>query len=283
MAQEQLEDQQQSADDNEDPNANAAEGGDDQQQDSGEDSPYAPLAKDMGWVPRDQYEGPAESWKDPETFIRDGRDIQRETSRELKSVRAQLDTIAKTSASIVEQQVKESVDQLTAKYTKAVEDGDPKEAFRLSREIDTTLASAQPTTTRGPSPDAQGFAERNASWFNKPGNEYATARAIEITNMLASQGYDQPTQLRIAEQRLRTEMPQLFGKGMNGKPAPGVNAPGSRGSGPSNRQKGFSDMPKAAQDIAIDMAERDVFKTGDVQKSKELYARNYFANLEAKG
>jgi hypothetical protein len=36
--------------------------------------------------------------------------------------------------------------------------------------------------------------------------------------------------------------------------------PASRGAPPSNRQKGFADMPKEAQDIARDMVERKVIK-----------------------
>jgi hypothetical protein len=73
-------------------------------------------------------------------------------------------------------------------------------------------------------------------------------------------------------------MPQLFKDGMNGqrKDPPGVNAPGSRGAPPSNRQKGFGDMPKEAQDIARDMKERGVIKSTDD------YVRNYFANEAGK-
>lgn len=251
------------------------EGEPQEEQGTGEDSPYADLAKEMGWTPRDKFDGPPEAWKPADQFIRDGRDIQRETSRELKAVRSQLDTIAKTSASVVQQQVEERVNQLSVKYQKAVEDGDPATAFKLSREIDNAISTVQQPQTRAPSPEAQSFAERNASWFNKPGNEYATSRAVEICNTLAAQGYtDHGQQLKIAEQRLRQEMPQLFG--MNGKPAPGVNAPGSRTAGPSNRQKGFADMPKQAQDIARDMVDRGVIKATDD------YVKNYFANIEGK-
>lgn len=248
-----------------------------QDQGNGEDSPYAPLAKEMGWVPKDQYQGDGE-WRDAETFIRAGRDIQRETSRELKTVRAQLDTIARTSASIVEQQVKERTDELAARYAKAVEDGDASEAFKLSGEIHALkTGGAQGDGARAPSPEAQSFAERNSNWFNKPGFEYATARAVEITNTLAAQGYtDHGQQLKIAEQRLKVEMPQLFKDQRNGKPPAGVHSPGSRSSGASNRVKGFSDMPKEAQDIARDMEQRGVIK------SKDDYAKNYFANIEGK-
>jgi hypothetical protein len=212
-----------------------------------------------------------------ETFIRAGRDIQRDTAAQLKAVRADLETVARTSASIVEQQVRERVEALRTQHAEAVEAGDADQALRIAQTIDTTLATAKPAA--GPSPEAAAFAERNSTWFQKPGNEYATARAIEICNTLAAQGYkDHGTQLRIAEQRLRQEMPQLFKDGMNGqrKDPPGVNAPGSRGAPPSNRQKGFADMPKEAQDIARDMVERKVIKSTDD------YTRNYFANLAGK-
>jgi hypothetical protein len=247
-------------------------------EDTGADHPYAPLAETMGWVPRDKFQGNAEDWKDPEAFIRAGRDIQRDTSAQLKAVRAELETVARTSASIVEQQVNERVEALRIKHAEAVEAGDTDAALRLANDIARVKVEA-PTPSNAPSPEAAAFAERNSTWFQKPGNEYATARAIEICNTLAAQGYkDHGTQLRIAEQRLRQEMPQLFKDGMNGqrKDPPGVNAPGSRGAPPSNRQKGFADMPKEAQDIARDMVERKVIKSTDD------YTRNYFANLAGK-
>lgn len=257
--------------------ANGAEaGGAVEEENNGEDDPLAPVAQKLGWVPKDQFTGNPDEWKPAEQFIIDGRDIQRETSRELKNVRQQLDTIAKTSASIVQQQVEERVNELAQRHQRAVDDGDPKAAFAIAREI-TALTSDQAPGPKAPSPEAQDFAERNKSWFNQPGNEYATARAVEICNTLQSQGYtDHGTQLRIAEQRLRQEMPQLFGGQKNGKAAPGVNAPGSRTSGASNRAKGFSDMPLEAQKIARDMADRQVIKSVDD------YAKNYFANLQGK-
>jgi hypothetical protein len=243
---------------------------------TGADSPYAELAQKVGWVPRDQFSGPPEAWKPADQFIIDGRDIQRETASRLKTVESQLSTIAKTSASLVEQQVNERVDALRAQHAEAVDAGDAPAALKIAQKIDTTLATATPANT-GPSPEAQAFAERNSSWFNQPGQEYATARAREICNTLAAQGYtDHGTQLRIAEQRMRQEMPQLFVDQKNGKPPAGVNPPGSRGATPSNRQKGFADMPKEAQDIARDMVDRNVIKSTDD------YVRNYFANATAK-
>lgn len=248
----------------------------DEEQSNGDDSPYAELAGEMGWVPRDKFQGPSEDWKPADEFIRAGRDIQRDTSRELKTVRTQLDNIAKTNASIVKQQVQERFGEVVSRYKKAVDDGDEMTALRLAGELH-SLATPQTQGPPQPSPETQSWVERNSGWFKQPGFEYATARAIEICNTLAGQGYtDHATQLRIAEQRLRQEMPQVFQGMKNGKPPAGVHAPGSRGAGPSSRQKGFADLPQKSQEIARDMEERGVIK------SRDDFAKNYFANLEGK-
>ena len=230
------------------------------------------LAREVGWTPRDQYKGPPEKWKDARQFILDGREIQSETARELRSIRAQLDTVARTTGSVVEQQVAERVADLRRQHAELVEAGDSDGALKVATEITRASAAAQPANT--PSPDAADFAQRNANWFNKPGNEWATAKAVAVCNELAAQGYGPGDQLRICEQRMKAEHPTLFNKPANGyqhKPPAGVNQPSGRGAAPSNRAKGFADLPKAAQDIALDLEAR-------LEVPKENYAKNYFAN-----
>jgi hypothetical protein len=256
--------------DDEDQNLENAEEQSGEDQEAGHESPYAPLAREMGWVPKSEFRGDDANWKDAEDYIRVTNVRQKEASRELKNVRSQMDVIAKTTASIVEQQVKERVDQLAAQHAKAVEDGDPAAAFKISREIDQALTASPQNTA--PPPEAQDFAARNKAWFNVPGHEYETSRAIAITNQLAAQGYDPATQLRVAEQQLRREAPHLF---QQSKPAPGVHAPGSRSSG-SRRQKGWADMPPESQRALQSIIDRNPAIT------KEMIAINYFSNLEKK-
>lgn len=235
----------------------------------------ASLAQRMGWVPREQYTGPADNWKPAEQFILDGRDIQRETARELKAVRSQIEIIGKTSASIIEQQVNDRVAQLTERYNNLVEDGNGAEAFKVAEQI--TALKTQPVTAQpsGSPPETQDWVQRN-SWFNQPGNEGATYRAQEICANLASKGYPNQAQLQAAEQQIRKEYPELFKQQANGKPAPGVNAPTGRTAGSSNREKGFADMPAEAQTIARDMVARGVIA------KLEDYTKNYWLNAGSK-
>ena len=245
-------------------------------QESSEPTPYDELAQKIGWVPKDQFQGDPALWKPAEQFILDGRDIQRNTAAELKALRTTVETIGKTSATIVEQEVSRRTAELTERYNAAVEDGNATEAFKIGREIMQVQATPAPTVN-APGVEALSFAERNKSWFQK--DALATATAVEICNRLAAQGYDNATQLDAAEKEVKRIYPHLFG-GMNGKPAPGVNAPGQRAPAPtSGREKGFADMPPEAQKVANDMVARGVIKADD-KAAKELFAKNYWLNAK---
>lgn len=245
-----------------------------EEEEGGEPSPYDELAQKMGWVPKDQFQGPPEQWKPAEQFILDGRDIQRETARELKTLRGTVDNIARTSGSIVAAEVSRRVADLTAQHEKAVDEGDTEGALRIASEIGTLKASV--TAPAAPSSAAQAFADENKAWFRT--DPLATARAVEVTNLLARQGYDENTQLKYARDTVEREYPHLFGRGNNGT-APGgkapaqVHAPSSRSAGPSaGKTKGYMDMPKAARDVADDMVARGVLP------DKDAYAKHYWQN-----
>ena len=257
-------------DDKIDPNAEPAA------QESSEPTPYDELAQKIGWVPKDQFQGDPEQWKPAEQFILDGRDIQRTTAAELKALRSTVETIGKTSATIVEQEVSRRTAELTDRYNAAVEDGNATEAFKLASEIHKVQATPAPTAN-APGAEALNFADRNKAWFQK--DALATATAVDICNRLAAQGYDNATQLDAAEKEVKRLYPHLFGA-MNGKPAPGVNAPGQRApQGQGSREKGFADMPADAQKVANDMIARGVIKA-DPAEAKKRFAENYWLNAK---
>ena len=87
---------------------------------------------------------------------------------------------------------------------------------------------------------------------------------------------------RKAQERAFVNDPQAMqGKGANPNPGDGkapaaVNSPGSRSASPSNRAKGFADLPPAAQKIAKDMVERKVIPNLDA------YTKMYWQNAERK-
>lgn len=243
------------------------------------------LARDMGWTPRDEYSGPPEQFRSATDFIRAGREIQRNTSNELKALRQTVETLTRTSASIAEQEIERRVEELSGRYTAAVEEGDSKAAFRLANEIGTLTAKARAPSGPGqPSPAAQDFASRNSAWFQK--DALATATAVDICNRLAAQGYDEHTQLEAAEKEVRRLYPHIAGQNgaiVNGKPQAGVGAP--RGRAPASnagRAKGFADMPPEAQKVGEDMVARGVIKTDTPEQAKAIFAQNYWREAERK-
>lgn len=267
-----------------DPNAQAQQPGQEPGEEGGNEPPDDPeeikaLARDMGWTDKDKFTGPAEAWKSASQYIRDGREIQTRTANELKALRSTVETLGRTNADVMNFEIQRRVDSLATEYQKAVDDGDPAKAFKLANEIG-ALTSKKPDQPRGPGPEAQEFASRNAGWFQK--DPLATSLAIDVCNRLAAQGYDHATQLQAAEKEVRRQYPGLFTGQMNGtKPQASVHAPGSRAPAGGSREKGFADMPLAAQKVANEMIERGVIKDTP-ENARKLYAKNYWQNAERK-
>lgn len=233
------------------------------------------LASGMGWVPRDKFNGDEKEWKPAHEFIRAGKDIQRNLSRELKEVRSTLDTVAKTSAAVLSERLAEQRNDMAREYQAAVDAGDPDRAWRASQginEID-RRAHEQIATRPAPAPEALDWTTRNSKVMSDP---LAAQRAVQLCEPYARANYSAGQQLQAVEPILRREFPHLFGDGGDGKPPPGVAAPGTRMNGTARKGGTYSDMPKEAKQVADDMVDRGVIK------DKEQYARNYFA-MQAKG
>jgi hypothetical protein len=241
------------------------EGGEDG---GGNDDPVAQLARDMGWRPKEEFKGPEEQWKEPADFIKAGHEIQRSLGKELKQVRSTLDTVSRTSASLMEQQLAEQKARLTQQFNAAVEDGDAETARKASQAIDkleTTATTAKPTVH----PESEAWAERHADWFNK--DPLATELAIATTERLNKQGYSIADQLAAAERAVRKEYPELF-------PAPAkrqaaVHESGRDAGRRAKGKKGFAELPPEAQKVALDMEDRLIIP-------RETYAANFLVNQQ---
>lgn len=229
--------------------------------------PVEGIASELGWVPKEKFKGKEEDWKPAADFIREGKNIQKGLSRDLKEVRNQMETMARTSATILQDRLTEERSRLAQQYQQAVDDGDPDKTWQISnriRNVDSQLQQAQ--SPNAPPSESVDWVARNP-WFNT--NPVARAVALQTAQIHADAGKGTAEQLHAAEEEVRRAYPNLFA---NGKPAPSVSSPGSRSAQLSTKAKTFADMPKAAQDVAKDMVERGVIP------DTEVYARNYFAS-----
>lgn len=244
-----------------DPDVQPAEGEQDPNVNDEQHEPEAivSLASDMGWAPRDKWTGDPNEWKSATDFIRAGKDIQRGLSRELRSVREEVSRIGRTSAEMAEQVRERTIAERNAYWQRqleiAVKDDKPDLASKAADEISKIAVAreaAKATPEDAPPPETQAWVEKNSAWFGK--DRLATMRAREISDRLAKEGVSIPEQLREAERAIRKEFPEHF-------PAPakqpaGVQTGQARNANPSNRQKGYADMPQDSQKLAQDYKER---------------------------
>jgi hypothetical protein len=234
-----------------------------------EANPIEALATELGWAPKDQFRGNPDDWKPADEFIRAGREIQRNLSRDLRGVKETVANMSRTSAALLEQQLERQRAELEARFTSAVEEGDPEAARAARTQIDRLEASAP--TAQAPAPEGQQFAEKHSSWFGK--DREATAYAANRCDHYAKMGLSPARQLAAVEQDMKPLFPELFPA--PAKQPPVVAAPGSRTAATSGRKKSFHDLPAEAQKVAKDMAERTGIKIED-------YVSNYFAQPERK-
>lgn len=211
--------------------------------------PIADLASEMGWVPKEQYRGDPEKWRPADEFIREGRNIQRSMSDELRSLRGQMETFGRISSQLVEDKAAERDNYWRNQHRQAVEEGDLEGADKALGEL-RKLDTARTPETQGPSPEVNSWIEKNPWYRNDP---LAQARAFEICERLKHLPVAE--QLAQAERGIRKEFPEHFPA--PAKTPPSVQTGQARNPNPSNRAKAFADMPQASQQMARDMVRRN--------------------------
>lgn len=237
--------------------------GEGQQQPPADDTPepVANLARDLGWTPKEEWHGDPEKWKPAEQFIRDGREIQQSTSRELKSMREQMERIGGVTETIIRDKEAEINARWEQRLAQAAEDGDTELTLKLAKE----RPSPQAATT-GPDRQVLDWVAKNP-WYNE--DPLAQARAQEISDRLKHLPI--PDQLAQVERAMRKEFPEHFTPAA--KPPPATQTGATRVAAPSNRQKGFADMPQTAKEMALDYE-------GRLGVKKEDFAKSYWAKNE---
>lgn len=221
------------------------------------------LATDMGWTPQDRWRGDPDKWKPAGDFVRKTVDVNRNLIERLKGVESTVTNMARTSAEITQRAVEKERERILAERQEAFEMGDAAAFDKAEKDLQTLpVVNVEP-------PETVAFKERNAGWFQK--DPEATAWAVNRAGELAKQGIGTAArQLAIVEREAKQLFPEFFEEAPKPKGAP-LNKPGNRGATP--QAKGFSSMPKEAQDAAADYERRGVM-------SRDEYAKIYFEQGE---
>lgn len=228
------------------------------------------LAREMGWRPESEFKGDPSEFRSAEQFIREGREVQRSLTRELRGVREEVSRMGQVSSRIMADELAKRDEHWQARLARAVEDGKLEDAKTASAEL-AKIDTERKQTGATPAPPAEtsDFMERNKVWFDV--DPLATLRAKEIADSLAKNGVSIPEQLRQVERAIRKEFPEHF-------PAPAKTPPGtqtgaSRSAATGSRTKGYADMPEASRKMADEYE-----KTHGVPK--ENFAKSYWADQE---
>lgn len=228
------------------------------------DDPIANLASELGWVPKESFKGDPEKWRPADEFIRAGRDIQKTLSSELRSVKQEVERFGRVASEITADRVRQRDEYWQQQHAKAVDEGDHA-AANLAVQERQKLAQTQ---TAAPPAGVNEWIGRN-QWFNT--DRAAQLRAQEVTERLSKQGVSVSEQLEAAERIVRKEFPEHFPT--KAKDPPSTQTGSSRKAAPSNRAKGFADMPAESQKMAQDMVRRNPGLT------TEAIAKSYWADV----
>jgi hypothetical protein len=144
-----------------------------------------------------------------------------------------------------------------------VDDGDTETALKL--------ADQKPVAKPAPGgktldPQVADWKSKNP-WFEK--DHFATIRAEEISQRLGH--LPVADQLKEVDRAIRKEFPEHFAPPT--KQPPATQTGNGRNVNPSNRVKGFADMPLASQQVALDYEKR-------LGVPKEKTAKSYWAEQE---
>ena len=261
-------------------------------------------ARAMGWVPKEDYKGNPDNWRDAGEFVRRGEEIlpivqerNRDLTRRLAELEGRLnqkDAEYKTGLQKLEGMtvvaLQRQREQLLGSYEAAMRQAaataDVERYDQLSRDREqavhqfdkriheTVSVQAQPQNQRPP--EAEAWIQRN-SWFNKDPALQMEAQAIHIALQQDHPHMPLADNLARVEQTIKQRYPQKFGMQPQQQAAHAVSygaveSGGSRlPSGNGNRQRGASDLPADARAQAEKFVKQGLFK--DVNE----YARDYFA------
>lgn len=248
-----------------------------------EQSEIETKARGQGWVPKEEFHGPDDQWRDAEAFMAFGENEQKKLKREKADLEARLaasDKVAKdTQATLAEfkgyyQNVEEraktkALKELKAEQLKAVEDGDTDAYKKAEKEIDDLNKPVAKTNGVEPPehPDYQPWLSDN-DWYKS--NLRMRKFADEIAEYVAADNpqlvnkgrafYDKITEV------VKEEFPGKFENPRRDGPST-VESTGSNVPTPKGKQS-YENLPAEAK-AACD----DYVKNGLL--TREQYCKDY--------
>lgn len=240
---------------------------------------YEAEARDMGWKPKEEWDGRGE-WRDAETFVKRGEELlpivqarlaktRAEQEAERKAFDQRLKRIEAANKAAFEAQKRQFEDRqkaLEARIRQAAGEGDLETYDALNRQRETLRPPEEPKVEEpaGVAPPVAEWRSRN-DWYGT--DEVMTAVAWAAAERLAKNGNnDVAAQLEAAEAEVKRRFPERFPQ--PAKP-PVVESGGRSPSG--KREKGAADLPAEARSAFKQFVQMGVYKQEDLARYAKAY------------
>lgn len=252
-------------------------------------------ARAMGWVPKEEYRGPAERWKDASTFVKDGeenlpvlRERLRDTTRKFSELEnqtrrqqadfneraARLERMSTVALNRQRAQIEHSYEAAkreavnfadTARYEQL--EKDQRQALHQHDTVAYEAATYKPAPqqnrgnpqlTEEQSRTLDGWTARN-SWFAVDAEMNAVAQAQHTRLMREKPGLSLDDNLRATEDYVRQRYPERFSISATARgPAPVES--GSRRATSGQRAKGINELPAEARRAGESFVRQKIYK-----------------------
>lgn len=226
--------------------------------------PVEAQAREHGWVSQEEWEANPDNkgkvWRSAREFVERGEMIG-----EIRSVKAQMESLRNTMRETMDQQAKAIRKQLEDKYRKdfetAVDEGDKAKAAKAAEEL--ANLKDQPVED-GAAKAVESFKTRN-KWFNEsatdPVDREMTDLAMAFDIALHRQGMgDTAERLAEVEKRIQKAFPEKFGN-PNRSRAPTVETSGRVGRPSKKTLPSLDSLGPDFQNVGRKMVRQGVFKS----------------------
>ena len=274
--------------------------------------PFEGRAKEIGWRPKEQFQGDPEKWVDAKTFVERGeqflplvkaenRRLQEQLARAeaerqadriaLKAAQESIDGLKEFNREAAATELKAQRRQLRAELIAARREGDADKELQLQEQLDDledkvqqkpTVMETKPTTAEPAAPAAdptqrpefQQFLREN-SWFNE--DPIMRAASLAIMQQAAQEGRLEGMTPAQRFSFAAAETRKKFR--MESAPPTDSKVSGSTGPSGGTGGKSYSDLPSEAR-AACDRFEKRMVGEGRAFKTSAEWRKHYVQNYD---
>jgi len=237
-------------------------------------------AKRQGWVPQEEYDGPAEKWVDAETFVKKGKEINallrkdnEFLKREIAEMKSTMMEFKKFSADNEKRAYERALAELREQKKQAVSQGDGDKLLEVDDAIEELKeqrakeAQQAKATSNQIDPSFVEWNEEN-TWFGKDTELTEEANLIGETlkrrqpTLIGRDFLDEVTK------RVKKMYPEKFSNPNRAKPSPVEATTGNKSSAKSGKYS-FNDLPPEAKQACLKFEKQKLL-------TREEYVKDFF-------